>query len=186
VLHGRHELSRDDVLPRGRAQADEVRDAASLDRHAVFMNSSPSHFHESGFFFDFESLEDVAAGPRGRLHEDGVYDLYAAAAPPARPRTSRARERTTPHRARTHSKSKTKPPTSSRRRRDGAARRYVTLSTDMNSRADALKTDDRDFRKEVLEASRALDAGLRCATCGRAGFGSVEELGDHAAECFGQ
>ena len=70
--------------------------------------------------------------------------------------------------------------------RDGAARRYVTLTNDMNSRADALKTNDQDFKKEVLEASKVLDAGLKCAMCGRAGFGSVEELGDHAAECFGE
>ena len=55
----------------------------------------------------------------------------------------------------------------------------------MNSRAEALKTNDQDFKKEVLEASKVLDAGLKCAMCGRAGFGSVEELGDHAAECFG-
>ena len=77
----------------------------------------------------------------------------------------------------------------SRRWRDGAAaprdnaeRRYVTLAADMNSRAEALKTNDQDFKKEVLEASKVLDAGLKCAMCGRAGFGSVEELGDHAAE----
>ena len=56
----------------------------------------------------------------------------------------------------------------------------------MNSRAEALKTNDQDFKKEVLEASKVLDAGLKCAMCGRAGFGSVEELGDHAAECFGE
>ena len=37
----------------------------------------------------------------------------------------------------------------------------------------------------MLEASKVLDAGLKCAMCGRAGFGSVEELGDHAAVCFG-
>ena len=61
----------------------------------------------------------------------------------------------------------------------------MTLAADLNSRAEALKTDDQDFKKEVLEASKVLDAGLKCAMCGRAGFGSVEELGDHAAECFG-
>ena len=62
----------------------------------------------------------------------------------------------------------------------------MTLAADMNSRAEALKTNDQDFKKEVLEASKVLDAGLKCAMCGRAGFGSVEELGDHAAECFGE
>ena len=36
------------------------------------------------------------------------------------------------------------------RRRDGAARRYVTLAADMNSRAEALKTNDQDFKNEVL------------------------------------
>ena len=60
------------------------------------------------------------------------------------------------------------------------------MAADLNSRAEALKTNDQDFKKEVLEASKVLDAGLKCAMCGRAGFGSVEELGDHAAECFGE
>ena len=63
--------------------------------------------------------------------------------------------------------------------------KYVTLAGDVNSRAEALKTDDQGFKDEVVAASKVLDAGLKCATCGRAGFGSVEELGDHAAECFG-
>mmetsp|Transcript_29832 Transcript_29832/g.89732 ORF Transcript_29832/g.89732 Transcript_29832/m.89732 type:complete len:768 (+) Transcript_29832:184-2487(+) len=54
-----------------------------------------------------------------------------------------------------------------------------------NRTADALLNMDAAKKAEVVRAAKILDDGLKCSLCGRAGFASVEELGDHAAECFG-
>mmetsp|Transcript_9650 Transcript_9650/g.33920 ORF Transcript_9650/g.33920 Transcript_9650/m.33920 type:complete len:1154 (-) Transcript_9650:29-3490(-) len=51
--------------------------------------------------------------------------------------------------------------------------------------ASGLKALDYVTRAAVLEKRSAVGSGLKCPACSRTGFASPEELGDHAAECFG-